>query len=146
MQRHFMKSKMGWDEKKISSEMFREPTAWYLIAEESEGGNFVGFSHFRFDMDCSCDEVLYVYDLQIESAFQGKGLGNFMMTSLETIGEYVSVCRNKRFMLDDMTKRNALKFSVSQEIENQNCFFVFHKSTAILEVFLFVWSSSSTNF
>ena len=112
MKRHFMKSKMGWDEKKISSEMFREPTAWYLIAEESEGGNFVGFSHFRFDMDCSCDEVLYVYDLQIESAFQGKGLGNFIMTSLETIGEYVSVCRNKRFMLDDMTKQNALKFSV----------------------------------
>ena len=124
MQRHFMKSKMGWDEKKISSEMFREPTAWYLIAEESEGGNFVGFSHFRFDMDCKCDEVLYVYDLQIESAFQGKGLGNFMMTSLETIGEYVSVCRNTRCMLDDMTKRNALKFSVSQEIENKKFYSV----------------------
>ena len=122
MQRHFMKSKMGWDEKKISSEMFREPTAWYLIAEESEGGNFVGFSHFRFDMDCKCDEVLYVYDLQIESAFQGKGLGNFMMTSLETIGEYVSVCRNKRFMLDDMTKRNAKSKIAQTENTAKNYF------------------------
>ena len=89
MKKHFIKSKMGWDEKKITSEMFRDPTAWYLIAEESEkAGNIVGFSHFRFDMDCSCDEVLYVYDIQIDSGFQGKGLGNFMMTSLETIGEY----------------------------------------------------------
>jgi len=86
MKKHFIKSKMGWDEKKITSEMFRDPTAWYLIAEESEkAGNIVGFSHFRFDMDCSCDEVLYVYDIQIDSEFQGKGLGNFMMTSLETI-------------------------------------------------------------
>ena len=125
MQRHFMKSKMGWDEKKISSEMFREPTAWYLIAEESEGGNFVGFSHFRFDMDCKCDEVLHVFDLQIESAFQGKGLGNFMMTSLETIGEYMSQSAEIRGLClnDDMTKRNALKFSVSQKIENQKILF-----------------------
>ena len=94
----------------------RQPTAWYLIAEESKEGNFVGFSHFRFDMDCSCDEVLYVYDIQIDSAFQGKGLGNFMMTCLETIGKYsISLFRNKMFMLDGMTKQRASKFAIISE-------------------------------
>ena len=36
------------------------------------------FVSFRFDMDYD-DEVLYVYEVQMEKDFRRKGLGKFMM-------------------------------------------------------------------
>jgi hypothetical protein len=41
----------------------------------------LGFAHFRYDMDFD-DEVLYVYEIQLEEEFQRKGLGRFMMQVL----------------------------------------------------------------
>ncbi len=50
----------------------------YLIARDSASGDPLGFSHFRYDMDCD-DEVLYVYEIQLEGKVRRKGLGRFMM-------------------------------------------------------------------
>ena len=38
----------------------------------------LAFAHFRFDMDYD-DEVLYVYEIQLEDCVKRKGLGKFMM-------------------------------------------------------------------
>ena len=55
--------------------------AWYLMARSvasEDAGKLLGFSHFRFDMDYD-DEVLYVYEIQLEHSVKRKGLGKFMM-------------------------------------------------------------------
>ena len=57
--------------------------AWYLLAHDAEG-KCVGFSHFRYDMDYD-DEVLYVYEIQIDPSYQRKGIGRFMMFALEML-------------------------------------------------------------
>ena len=55
--------------------------AWYLIARstsQEDAGKLLAFAHFRFDMDYD-DEVLYVYEIQLEDCVKRKGLGKFMM-------------------------------------------------------------------
>ena len=49
-----------------------------------EDGKMMGFAHFRYDMDFD-DEVLYVYEIQLEEEFQRKGLGRFMMQVLSRL-------------------------------------------------------------
>ncbi len=68
---------------------FEEQQIWYcfihhcryLVATREEDGKMMGFAHFRYDMDFD-DEVLYVYEIQLEEEFQRKGLGRFMMQVL----------------------------------------------------------------
>ena len=63
-----------------SEEMF-DDRAWYLFARSTaleDAGKLLAFSHFRFDMDYD-DEVLYVYEIQLEECAKRKGLGKFMM-------------------------------------------------------------------
>jgi len=72
----------GWDEKEKKKEL-REDEVWYLIARTQEG-TAVAFSHFRYDMDYD-DEVVYCYEIEVEKAFRRKGLGRFMMKTLEML-------------------------------------------------------------
>ena len=83
MKKLYEESDWGWNAKNKSDELLDE-SAWYLLAEKPDG-TIVGFSHFRFDMDYD-DEVLYVYEIQIDPSFQRKGLGRFMMQVLELLG------------------------------------------------------------
>jgi len=78
----YEQSNWGWNEKNKRDEMM-EDAAWYLLAK-NEDGKICGFSHFRYDMDYD-DEVLYVYEIQIDEEFQRKGLGKFMMQVLEML-------------------------------------------------------------
>jgi len=78
----YEQSNWGWNEKNKRDEMM-EDSAWYLLAK-NEDGKICGFSHFRYDMDYD-DEVLYVYEIQIDEEFQRKGLGRFMMQVLEML-------------------------------------------------------------
>lgn len=78
----YEKSDWGWKTANKEEEMF-DDRAWYLLARDMDNeGNLVGFSHFRFDMDYD-DEVLYVYEIQLEDSVRRKGLGKFMMQVLE---------------------------------------------------------------
>uniref|UniRef100_A0A1J3GPS9 N-alpha-acetyltransferase 40 n=1 Tax=Noccaea caerulescens TaxID=107243 RepID=A0A1J3GPS9_NOCCA len=50
-----------------------------------EGCNQIaGFVHYRFTLEEEIP-VLYVYEIQLESRFQGKGLGEFLMQLIELI-------------------------------------------------------------
>nr|XP_023030225.1 N-alpha-acetyltransferase 40 [Leptinotarsa decemlineata] len=82
MQLKYEQCSWGWSDEKKLSELTDE-AAWYLIAK-SVDGNLLGFSHFRFDIDDGI-EVLYCYELQLESPVQRKGLGKFLMQVLELI-------------------------------------------------------------
>jgi len=82
MKKLYEESEWGWNAKNKRDEML-DDHAWYLLAEKPDG-TIVGFSHFRFDMDYD-DEVLYVYEIQIDPNYQRKGLGRFMMQVLELL-------------------------------------------------------------
>ncbi|XP_076234450.1 N-alpha-acetyltransferase 40 [Calliopsis andreniformis] len=71
----------GWDPETKQKELV-EPAAWYLVASSND--KFLGFSHFRFDIDHR-EEVLYCYEIQLESIVRRKGLGHFMMSALESM-------------------------------------------------------------
>lgn len=95
----YEQSSWGWKESTKKEEMY-EDAAWYLIAETvsthfqsrilnviawiisllfQEEGVPVAYAQFRYDMDYD-DEVLYVYEIQLEEAYRRKGIGKFMMT------------------------------------------------------------------
>lgn len=78
----YEQSSWGWKESTKKEEMY-EDAAWYLIAETEEGVP-VAYAQFRYDMDYD-DEVLYVYEIQLEEAYRRKGIGKFMMTILELL-------------------------------------------------------------
>ena len=82
MKKLYEDSEWGWNDKNKREEMLDEK-AWYLLAETSDG-TIAGYSHFRYDMDFD-DEVVYVYEIQIDSTYQRKGLGRFMMQVLEML-------------------------------------------------------------
>ncbi|XP_006567972.1 N-alpha-acetyltransferase 40 [Apis mellifera] len=77
----YEQSNWGWDPIAKQKEL-TESTAWYLIASSND--KFVGFSHFRFDVDYR-EEVLYCYEIQLEYTIRRKGLGHFMMFALESM-------------------------------------------------------------
>jgi len=81
MQAAYEESNQGWQGREKQNEM-NEEEACYLIARDASSNKPVAFSHFRFDMDYG-DEVLYCYELQLESQYRAKGLGRFMMQVLE---------------------------------------------------------------
>jgi len=80
MKASYEKASWGWKESEKKKELF-EDNARYLIAKD-EDGKCVAFVHFRFDMDYD-DEVLYVYEVQLEKEVRRQGLGRFMMRVLE---------------------------------------------------------------
>ncbi|XP_071962964.1 N-alpha-acetyltransferase 40-like [Antedon mediterranea] len=80
MEALYEKSQGGWRERDKREEITHEKS-WFLLAKNLDG-DYVGFSHFRFDMDFD-EEVLYCYEIQLERKVQRKGLGKFMMQILE---------------------------------------------------------------
>jgi len=84
MKTSYEASSWGWKEKNKRDELFEE-AAWYMIVRDRDNDNApVAFSHFRYDMDYD-DEVLYVYEIQIDEKVRRKGLGKFMMVALEML-------------------------------------------------------------
>ncbi|XP_064407813.1 N-alpha-acetyltransferase 40 isoform X3 [Latimeria chalumnae] len=82
MQALYEQSEWGWKDREKKEEM-TDDRAWYLIARE-EGSTTVAFSHFRFDVECG-DEVLYCYEVQLETRVRRKGLGKFLLQILQLI-------------------------------------------------------------
>ncbi|XP_062849283.1 N-alpha-acetyltransferase 40 isoform X1 [Trichomycterus rosablanca] len=82
MQTLYEQSEWGWKEREKREEM-KDERAWYLLARDADSAP-VAFSHFRFDVECG-DEVLYCYELQLESKARRKGLGKFLVQILQLI-------------------------------------------------------------
>jgi ribosomal protein S18 acetylase RimI-like enzyme len=71
----------GWSDKNKRLELFEEHSRYLIALADTMP---IGFIHIRFEMERST-AVLYVYELQIEDACQGKGLGRFLMQAAEFI-------------------------------------------------------------
>lgn len=82
MQTLYEQSEWGWKEREKREEM-NDERAWYLLARDGNSAP-VAFSHFRFDVECG-EEVLYCYEVQLESRVRRKGLGKFLIQILQLI-------------------------------------------------------------
>ncbi|XP_062567395.1 N-alpha-acetyltransferase 40-like [Saccostrea cucullata] len=83
MQKMYEESDWGWKDKDKYTEMTEEK-AQYLIASDITTGKPVAFTHFRFDMELD-EEVVYCYEIQLETECRRKGLGKFLMQILELL-------------------------------------------------------------
>ncbi|XP_041840471.1 N-alpha-acetyltransferase 40 isoform X2 [Melanotaenia boesemani] len=82
MQTLYEQSEWGWKEREKREEM-NDERAWYLLARDADSAP-LAFSHFRFDVECG-EEVLYCYEVQLESKVRRKGLGKFLIQILQLI-------------------------------------------------------------
>ncbi|NWI61158.1 NAA40 acetyltransferase, partial [Calyptomena viridis] len=82
MQTLYEQSTWGWKEREKREEL-RDERAWYLLAREPDTVP-VAFSHFRFDVEAG-DEVLYCYEVQLESRVRRRGLGKFLLQILQLV-------------------------------------------------------------
>ncbi|XP_071698875.1 uncharacterized protein [Rutidosis leptorrhynchoides] len=83
-----------WPEKeKLKRREMSSHEALYIFVYEvpitpDTEASVIGFVHYRFTIEEDIP-VLYLYELQLESAYQGKGLGKFLMELVELIA-----CKN----------------------------------------------------
>ncbi|KFB39091.1 AGAP008428-PA-like protein [Anopheles sinensis] len=82
---------LGW-QPKIKQADLNKTWARYLVATEVATKKPVAYTMFRFDLDYG-RSVLYCYELQVESEYQRKGLGAFMMKALERMAQHFSMER-----------------------------------------------------
>eukprot|EP00257_Ricinus_communis_P028223 XP_025015637.1 N-alpha-acetyltransferase 40 isoform X2 [Ricinus communis] len=80
-------------EEKVKRREMVTPEARYIFVYEAANNNrkfienemiLVGFVHYRFTLEEEFP-VLYVYEIQLQSRVQGKGLGKFLMQLIECI-------------------------------------------------------------
>ncbi|KAB5531735.1 hypothetical protein DKX38_018405 [Salix brachista] len=76
-------------EEKVKCRDMVSSEARYIFVHEAPNATvdkspLVGFVHFRFTLEEEIP-VLYVYEIQLESHVQGKGLGKFLMQLIELI-------------------------------------------------------------
>ncbi|KAJ7365417.1 N-alpha-acetyltransferase 40 [Desmophyllum pertusum] len=116
MQLLYENSPWGWNDKKKKDEM-TEDKAWYLMAKD-ESAKAVAFSHFRFDLE-EGDEVLYCYEVQVESEARGKGLGKFFMQILAMMAHRAQMKKVMLTVLKDNERAinfftNIMKFQTDE--------------------------------
>ena len=124
MQKIYEDGGWGWKDEKKRKELFDEE-ARFLIAFDDKAKP-VGFSHFRFTEEGQTI-VLYIYELQIESEFRSKGLGQHMTRTLELVAlrqkmEWVMLTvfkENKSSMHFFMEK---MKYAIDETSPSQNIF------------------------
>lgn len=84
-------------EEKVKRREMVAPEARYIfvhgapvneMSTELDKGLLVGFVHYRFTLEEELP-VLYVYEIQLESCVQRKGLGKFLMQLIELIAHKV---------------------------------------------------------
>ncbi|XP_055636641.1 N-alpha-acetyltransferase 40 [Toxorhynchites rutilus septentrionalis] len=82
---------LGWQPKVKQSDL-NKTWARYLVALDRKTKKPVAYTMFRFDLDYG-RSVLYCYEMQVETEFQRKGLGGFMMRALEAMARFYSMER-----------------------------------------------------
>lgn len=94
MGNYYKKSSWGLNLKEKKKEL-RHPDARFLILAQEDGENLhessdnvMAFSHFRFEVNDDnypTEEVMYVYELQVNQLIRGRGVGKKFMTIMELL-------------------------------------------------------------
>uniref|UniRef100_A0A0N4Z8S2 N-alpha-acetyltransferase 40 n=1 Tax=Parastrongyloides trichosuri TaxID=131310 RepID=A0A0N4Z8S2_PARTI len=78
----------GWDEGHKKQELFAT-TSRYIIIKNNKN-KYMGYAHYRFDIDGGLP-VLYLYELQVESFVQNKGIGSIIVEMIEKTAKYLEM-------------------------------------------------------
>ena len=73
----------GWKPEAKEAELLDE-SARFIFAFVEEKPEPVGFIHYRFELD-RAETSAFIYDIQLEEAYRGKGLGKWLLQSVEFI-------------------------------------------------------------
>jgi len=106
MSASYKATNLGWHPRKKKEEM-KHPAMRYLILSEGNSNAFAGFLEFMITEE-EGDEVIYTYELDIPSSFQGLGLGKKLLDVVESFGENVGVGKSMLTVFDINTR--AMKF------------------------------------
>jgi GNAT superfamily N-acetyltransferase len=107
----YAQSSWGLDLNVKAEEVQHKKSRFLLTTCDDESKILTSYVCFRFEYDYEEDPsccVLYVYEVQVDEAFQSKGIGNHLMLMLESIGKKANMYK---VMLTVFTKNaSALKF------------------------------------
>jgi len=78
----YIESGWGWNDDEKSAELNSNKAQYLLVRNDKK--ELIAFSHFRFDMDYG-SHVLYCYEMQVEAAYQCKGIGAWIMGLLHDL-------------------------------------------------------------
>ncbi|KAF9355635.1 N-alpha-acetyltransferase 40 [Mortierella sp. AD094] len=109
MKELYMRSKDGWCREDKEEEM-QDTTSRYLIA--FHGKVPVGMIHFQFveeeTMTDKDAEVAYCFEIQVTCDYQRRGIGEYLINLLETIGEATNM--EKVMLTVFKANKDAIKF------------------------------------
>jgi ribosomal protein S18 acetylase RimI-like enzyme len=100
---------LNMDEK--IAEMKHKDARFLLVKDDKAENKLAAFVHFRFEYD---DEeqpyclVLYVYEIQVDAAYQGYGIGRKLMTISQNIGRAEEL--SKILLTVFKANKNAMEF------------------------------------
>ena len=111
----------GWNETKKMSELTSEHARYFVLFISDQP---VGFVHFRFEAENSQSQ-LYIYELQVESNYQKKGIGKFLMQACEFLAlktgmevVMLTVLRNNLNARDFYSKNRYIPHPMSPSYED----------------------------
>ena len=81
MKTFYEQSHDGYQPDDKRNELFSNQSRYLLIRSTD---CLVAFTHFRFDMDYG-SRVIYLYELQVNSNYQGQGLGRWIIDQLKIL-------------------------------------------------------------
>ncbi|XP_030369202.1 N-alpha-acetyltransferase 40 [Scaptodrosophila lebanonensis] len=127
--------KMGW-QPKIKQAELNKNWARYLVAQNAEKQP-VAYAMFRFDIDDG-DSVLYCYEMQVSAPCQRKGLGKFMMQTLEACARHfqmekimLTVLKNNENSITFFNALGYIKDETSPDVLAQADYQILSKSTLV---------------
>lgn len=81
MKSFYQESNDDYDPNEKRQELFSEQSRYLILCSKND---FIAFTHFRFDIDYG-NRVLYLYELQINTKYQGQGLGTWFIEQLKIL-------------------------------------------------------------
>lgn len=118
MEDEYDESGYGWDDDDKKGEL-KDECDRYLVVRQTEGGELVGFVHFRFTLQGEFMDLpegepcLFVYDLQLDETVQRKGLGRRLMQIVELMARKQMMS----FVMLMITATNEVMFSFAQKLK-----------------------------
>lgn len=108
----------------------------YILAYHSNN-SLAAFVHFRFDIE-DYVEVLYLYEIQVETNVRGKGLGKYLMSLMETIAFHYNMKRIVLTVLKNEVNVVKFYFSLHYKIESyspeDSFYYILSKTNKTLEL------------
>lgn len=109
----------------------------YILVCNSTDKSLAAFIHFRFDIE-DLNEVLYLYEIQLEKKVRGKGLGRYLMSLMENIAFHYNMKRIVLTVLKSEVNVVKFYFSLQYEIESYSpedaFYYILSKKNKTLEL------------